>query len=166
MKKFILYISFLFAAFNAVAQAPVEGQINPQKEEKIKALYVAYMTQQLKLTPEEAQKFWPMHAQYDAELRAINVNSPNELDRQQAALNVKKKYENNFSKMLGTERSNNFYRQDGEFRKKLVERLRQMKQNRQGAQQGEPGMRKGGEGMRKGGEGMRQGGGMRRQGRR
>ena len=158
MKKFILYISFLFAAFNAMAQAPAEGQMNPQKEEKIKALYVAYMTQQLKLTPDEAQKFWPLHAQYDAELRAIHVGTANELDRQQAALNVKKKYEGNFSKMLGTERSNNFYRQDSEFRKKLVERLRQMKQKRQGAQQGEPG-------IRKGGEGMRQGGGMRRQGR-
>jgi hypothetical protein len=159
MKQFILYISFLFAAFNAAAQAPVEGQMNPQKEEKIKALYVAYMTQQLKLTPDEAQKFWPMHAQYEAELRAVHTSSDNELDRQQAALNVKKKYQAGFSRTLGNERSNNFYSKDGEFRKKLVERLRQMKQKRRGAQQGEPG-------MRKGGEGMRQGGGMRRQGRR
>ena len=39
MKKFILYISFLFAAFNAVAQAPAdEQQMNPKKDEKIKAL--------------------------------------------------------------------------------------------------------------------------------
>ena len=150
MKQLILYISFLFAAFTAAAQAPVEGQMNSQKEEKIKALYVAYMTQQLKLTPAEAQTFWPLHAQYDAELRAIHTSTDNELDRQQAALNVKKKYQAGFSRTLGTERSNNFYRQDGEFRKKLVERLRQMKQKRQGAQQYEPGMRNGGEGMRPG----------------
>ena len=159
MKKFILYISFLFAAFTAAAQAPVEGQMNSQKEEKIKALYVAYMTQQLKLTPDEAQKFWPLHAQYDSDLREVHQSSDNELDKQQAVLNVKKKYQSGFTKMLGNERSNNFYRQDGEFRKKLVERLRQMKQKRQAAQQDEPG-------MRNGGEGMRPGGGMRRQGRR
>ena len=153
MKKLILYISFLFTAFTAAAQAPVEGQMNSKKEEKIKALYVAYMTQQLQLTPAEAQTFWPMHAQYDAELRAIHSSTDNELDRQQAALNVKKKYQAGFSRTLGIERSNNFYRQDAEFRKKLVDRLKQMRQQRQGEG-----------GMRKEGEGLKQGGGMRRRG--
>ena len=154
MKKFILYISFLFAAFSAVAQTAADDQqMNPKKEEKIKALYVAYITQQLQLTPDEAQKFWPMHAQYDADLRAVNNNSSNELDKQQAVLNVKKKYQASFTKLLGNDRSNNFYRQDGEFRKKLVDRLKQMRQQRQGEA-----------GMRKDGEGMKQGGGMRRRG--
>ena len=45
-------------------------------------------------------------------------------------LNVKKKYQGNFIKILGSERSNNFYRQDAEFRKKLVERLKQMRQRK------------------------------------
>ena len=142
MKKFILYIGFLFGVFNAIAQAPADDQqMNPKKEEKIKALYVAYITQQLQLTPDEAQKFWPMHAQYDAELRAISTSTNNELDRQQAVLNVKKKYQSSFTKMIGSERSNNFYRQDAEFRKKLVERLKQMRQQRQ-ENQGQGGMRK------------------------
>ena len=131
MKKFILYISFLFATFAASAQAgSEEGQINPKKEEKIKALYVAYISQQLSLTPAEAEKFWPAHAQYEADLRAVNKENLNELDRQQAVLNVKKKYQGNFNKILGNERSNNFYRQDAEFRKKLVDRLKQMRQQR------------------------------------
>ena len=131
MKKFILYISFLFATFAASAQADSEeGQINPKKEEKIKALYVAYISQQLSLTPTEAEKFWPAHAQYEADLRAVNKENLNELDRQQAVLNVKKKYQGNFNKILGNERSNNFYRQDAEFRKKLVDRLKQMRQQR------------------------------------
>ena len=142
MKKFILYISFLFAVFNVVAQSPTDDQeMNPKKEEKIKALYVAYITQQLQLTPDEAQKFWPMHAQYEADLRAVNNSSSNELDKQQAVLNVKKKYQSSFTKILGNDRSNNFYRQDGEFRKKLVERLKQMRQQRQ-QNPGQGGMRK------------------------
>ena len=131
MKKFILYISLVLAVFSASAQGGSEdGQLNPKREEKIKALYVAYISQQLSLTPAEAEKFWPAHAQYEADLLEINKGSLNELDRQQAVLNVKKKYQGNFNKILGNERSNNFYRQDTEFRKKLVERLKQMRQQR------------------------------------
>lgn len=129
MKKIILYISFVLAAFTASAQAVSEEvQVNQKKEEKIKALYIAYISQQLSLTPTEAEKFWPAHTQYEADLRAINKGELNELDRQQAVLNVKKKYQNNFNKIIGNERSNNFYRQDAEFRKKLVDRLKQMRQ--------------------------------------
>ena len=123
----------LFAVFSAKAQTDeVASDVqNPKKEEKIKALYIAYISQQLSLTTDEAQKFWPVHAQYEAELKSIHQSSTAELDRQQAVLNVKKKYQGNFIKILGNERSNNFYRQDAEFRKKLVERLKQMRQQRQ-----------------------------------
>ena len=131
MKQFILYTTFIFAAFCASAQVvAADGQDNPKKQEKIKALYVAYISQQLSLTPAEAEKFWPAHAQYEADLRDINKENLNELDRQQAVLNVKKKYQGNFNKILGNERSNSFYRQDAEFRKKLTDRLKQMRQQR------------------------------------
>lgn len=131
MKKFILYISFVFAAFITTAQVSSEDrQANPKKEEKIKALYTAYISQQLALTPAEAEKFWPTHAQYQVELMAANKNELNELERQQAVLNVKKKYQGNFNTILGVERSNNFYKKDDEFRKKLIDRLKQMRQQR------------------------------------
>ena len=132
MKKLILYLLLLVTAFSVNAQVvnTEATQLNPKKEEKIQALYIAYISQQLSLTPSEAEKFWPAHAQYDAELQAINKGSLNELDRQQAVLDVKKKYQANFNKVLGNERSNSFYKQDAEFRKKLVERLRQMRQQR------------------------------------
>lgn len=37
-----------------------------EKKEKIKALKVAYITNELKLTTDEAQKFWPIYNTYDA----------------------------------------------------------------------------------------------------
>ena len=43
-----------------------------EKKEKVKALKVAYITEQLDLTKEEAQKFWPIYNAFDdkqAELR-------------------------------------------------------------------------------------------------
>ena len=36
-----------------------------QKKEQIKALKVAYITDELKLTPEEASKFWPLFNAYE-----------------------------------------------------------------------------------------------------
>ncbi len=135
MKKFILYLGFILVVFVATAQTneqPVveEAQPNPQRTEKIKALYVAYITQQLNFTPDDAQKFWPVHAQYEAEIKTANQGNADELARQQNVLNIKKKYQANFNKLLGADRCNNFYRHDGEFRKKMLERLKQMRQQR------------------------------------
>ncbi|RYD81619.1 MAG: hypothetical protein EOP53_05905 [Sphingobacteriales bacterium] len=108
---------------------------NANKEQKIQALYIAYISKELKLTEDEAQKFWPVHSQYDAEIKAAN-NSTDELARQQAQLNIKKKYQDRFSKILGPQRTNDFYVKDGEFRKKMIDRLRQLRQQKQGMNKG------------------------------
>ena len=36
-----------------------------EKREKVKALKVAYITEQLELTTDEAQKFWPIYNAFD-----------------------------------------------------------------------------------------------------
>jgi hypothetical protein len=49
-----------------------------EKKEKVKALKVAYITEQLDLTAEEAQKFWPIYNTFDdkqAELRHEKMSS-------------------------------------------------------------------------------------------
>jgi Skp family chaperone for outer membrane proteins len=129
MKHLFTYI-FLLLGTAAFAQPGAD----PKKEQKIQALYVAYITQELKLTEDEAQKFWPVHAQYDNEIKGLRAES-SELERQQAALNIKKKYQDRFTKILGAQRTNDFYVKDGEFRKKLIERLRNMRQQNMMRQQ-------------------------------
>ena len=129
MKKFLFYIGFLLISLGSFAQPGPDG-LNPKKEEKIQALYIAYVTKELNITSDEATRFWPVHSQYDAEIRSANQNITNEIDRQQAILNVKKKYQGNFQKILGNDRANQFYRLDVEFREKLMQRLKQMRQNR------------------------------------
>ena len=124
MKKFILSL-IIFAGLAAQAQPANDRQ------EKVEALYVAYMTRELNLTGEDAQKFWPVHAQFDNEIRALRMES-SELDRQQAVLNIKKKYQDRFTRILGATRTNDFFVKDGEFRKKLVERLKKMRQQNPG----------------------------------
>lgn len=123
MKTWILSF-ILFAGFAAQAQPATDRQ------QKVEALYVAYMTKELNLTADDAQKFWPVHSQYDNEIRTLKLDAP-ELERQQAVLNIKKKYQDRFTRILGAERTNDFFIKDGEFRKKLIERLKKMRQQNQ-----------------------------------
>ncbi|MEO5944812.1 MAG: hypothetical protein ABIP70_15355 [Ferruginibacter sp.] len=118
----ILLISVSMFSFFLVQAQPGPGG------EKVQALYIAYVSKQLNLTPDEAQRFWPVHEQYDHELSALSPDMT-ELDRQQATLNVKKKYQDRFIKILGADRTNNFFKVDVEFRAKMIERLRKMRQN-------------------------------------
>ena len=126
MKKILLYLTIFFTSIQLVSAQAVPG--DGEKDDRIQALYVAYITQELKLSADEAQKFWPLHAQFDSEIKTLRAEMP-ELDRQQAALNIKKKYQESFVKIIGSPRTNDFYRKDGEFRKKMIDRLRQMRQN-------------------------------------
>lgn len=124
MKSLFTIVAFL-VSINLFAQ-----NVRTERAEKIEALYIAFITRELKLTEEEAQKFWPVHTQYDDETRNIKADMP-ELDRQQAILNIMKKYQDRFSKIIGNGRTDDFFRKDAEFRKKLTERLGKMRRNGQ-----------------------------------
>ena len=130
MKKYLLILTILLGSISvAFAQENQPGE-DQAKQEKIQALYVAYVTQQLKLTPDEAQKFWPLHTQFANELKSIKHDLP-ELVKEEARLNVKKKYQENFSKVLGTNRCERFFRMNDEFKRKLRERLQNQRNNQQ-----------------------------------
>jgi hypothetical protein len=136
MKRFLLAAIIAISAFAAKAQDAPPADEN-QRQEKIQALYVAYITQQLALTPDEAQKFWPVHTQFTNELKGVKTDMP-ELEKQQAVLNIKKKYQENFNRVLGPKRCERFFKMDGEFKRKLLERIR-----KQNANQPRPKIRRG-----------------------
>ena len=50
------------------------AQTREESREKIKALKVAYLTEQLSLTTEEAQKFWPIYNKFDKEQNDLRIN--------------------------------------------------------------------------------------------
>lgn len=130
MKKYLLILTILLGSISvAFAQENQPGE-DQAKQEKIQALYVAYVTQQLQLTPDEAQKFWPLHTQFANELKTIKPELP-ELVKEEARLNIKKKYQENFSKVLGTNRCERFFRMNDEFKRKLRDRLQNQRNNPQ-----------------------------------
>ncbi|MGC4101447.1 hypothetical protein [Ferruginibacter sp.] len=128
MKKFILIVTLCLGGFFAARAQDTQPGEETQRQEKIQALYVAYITQQLQLTPDEAKEFWPMHTQFTNELKAVKQDQP-ELDKQQAVLNIKKKYQAGFTKILGSNRCEQFYTIDRDFKKKLLERIRKQNPN-------------------------------------
>jgi len=126
MKRILLYILLLSGSFS-VAHAQEAPEDPAKKQQRMEALYVAYVTKQLNLTEVEAQKFWPVHAQFQTEIKSVNMDLP-ELDRQQSMLNIKKKYQDRFTNILGSSRANSFYKLHGEFTKRLVDEMRKRRQ--------------------------------------
>ena len=122
MKKYLLIFT-LFSSCFFFAKAQDSQPDESKQQERIKALYVAYVTEQLKLTPDEAQKFWPVHTQFENDMKAVKKDLP-ELPKQQAYLDVKKKYQENFNRILGVNRCERFFRMDGEFKRRLLDRIK------------------------------------------
>ena len=64
------------------------------RAEKIEALKIAFITQKLQLTTDEAQKFWPVYNQYENEIRSLQLGNRNgpALENEEKLLNVCNKY--------------------------------------------------------------------------
>ena len=72
MKRLVIALLALAVSFSAIAQNPAQGQENRRKDhERFEAEKVAYITQQLSLTVEEAQAFWPVYNQAVKEQREV-----------------------------------------------------------------------------------------------
>src|SRR5687768_10659356 len=132
MKKFYFIIAMILAfGFSSYAQNLRQGG----RPETVEAIKIAYFTRKLNLTPEEAQKFWPVYNQYADELKQLRQQNRDldEVDMEEKVVNLRKKYKDDFAKVLPGERVNQFYRVDKEFtmflRNELQER-NQMRQNR------------------------------------
>jgi len=135
MKKLLLIIGMLVGVA-VVAVAQDDGQ--KQDGGRIEAMKIAYLTQKLKLSTEEAQKFWPIYNQYMDEIRKTRIdarqNKKDELATEENLLNIRKKYNGEFNKALSTEKINQFFKAEKEFgtvlQKELMERRMQRMENR------------------------------------
>jgi hypothetical protein len=104
-----------------------EQQPDPKQEEKIQALEIAFISRKLDLTPDEAQKFWPIYNEYKKEVRQVTMNernNPDEIVREQKILDVRKKYSGRFVGVIGQPRMNKFFQAEREFRGVLLNQLK------------------------------------------
>jgi hypothetical protein len=124
-----MILSFMCMAAIATAQ-DAEPDLSEKQQENVKALEIAFLTKELELTPDEAQKFWPVYNQYSTEINGVVKNIPDVIERDEKILNIRKKYQGQFVKVLGDQqRLNRMFNAKDKFRKLLIRTLqkRQMK---------------------------------------
>jgi hypothetical protein len=130
MKKYLLIISLLLG-FTIAGMSQDEDK---KDGGRIEALKIAYLTRKLNLTTEEAQKFWPVYNKYADELRKVQVearqNNTSEIDRDEKVLNIRKRYNGEFSKALSAEKANSFFRVEKEFNSFLQKEMIERRQNK------------------------------------
>ncbi|MES2777639.1 MAG: hypothetical protein V4722_25905 [Bacteroidota bacterium] len=136
MKKLIVALLIGIAPLLSLHAQPEE-----RNEDAIESLKIAFLTKQLELTPEEAQKFWPVYNQYTTELkktRKEHNGNDGELKLREKLLNVAKRFQPDFIRCVGPNKFNRLLKSEGDWRqvvKAELERrhqLRQLKKNRPG----------------------------------
>ncbi|HRY97571.1 MAG TPA: hypothetical protein P5550_00800 [Bacteroidales bacterium] len=146
MKRTLVFLALLSLILGAAIAQPGPGY--GRNREKIEAQKIAYITQQLALTPAEAQKFWPVYNEFDAKrdkimqsnrerhrkLRDMEMGdlteeaaarmADEELIEAQQLLDLRKEYHSRFKSVLPASKVLKLYRAEEEFKKVLIERLR------------------------------------------
>ena len=125
-----------------------------EKREKVKALKVAYITEQLELTTDEAQKFWPIYNAFDEnqselrheKMRSIldrfkpgNVEKLSEKDAsnslaqmekiEEDLFNLKKKFIKDLQSVISAKKIIKLKKAEEDFNREL---LKQMREKRRG----------------------------------
>jgi hypothetical protein len=113
MKK-LLFLLLIIAAHYSIAQPPVYGG---RMFSNVQGLKIAFITQELNLTPEESQRFWPVYYDYGAESNLARKEKKDDMiGLDERLLAIKKKYFIEFRKVLGSnERANKVFVCDRDF---------------------------------------------------
>jgi Skp family chaperone for outer membrane proteins len=121
-----------------------------QKEERIKALRVAFITEELQLTSAEAEKFWPIYNEYEAERKKIrqeyrkekkdnqmsDVEAEEMVDAsfalQEKQLQLKRNYYDKLKTAIPAQKLVLLERAEKKFREKIINEIKRRKQERGG----------------------------------
>jgi hypothetical protein len=142
-------ISMLFVSGIAFGQDPMDHMPPPNDKiaAKIEAQKVAFITRILDLTPEEAQKFWPLYNEYNAKERELRPNfkkqrpkdiseeEANELidnffDNEQKRLNLTKNYYEKFKMILPAKKVVKLHFAERRFKEELLKRIKERRDKR------------------------------------
>ena len=142
----ILTISFLsFFALSAGAQKEDRSEQRKEKKEMLEAQKIAFITSEISLTPEEAQTFWPVYNEYNAERNGLheekrtatkNVNisdmSDSEADQyvenllriETDELAIKKEYTLKLKKILPSKKIAKLFKVEKLFKSRIMDKLK------------------------------------------
>jgi hypothetical protein len=137
-------------AISAVAQDDDLPQTPDKKaRDKIEAARIAYITDQLQLTPEEAEKFWPIYREFSERRREIRQQQreaaknggtqsdqeavEQQLNAKQKELDLEKDYSGRLLKVISAQKLRSLPQAERRFRQMILDQIqrRQMQQERQ-----------------------------------
>ena len=155
MKKILFSSLFLLALIPAALQAQEDVETTPQNQqvvEKIQNLRIAYISEKLGLTPDQAEKFWPVYrefvkqrAEIRSELKAFgkpNATNPDPKQDQarvelglkvkQRELDLEKEYSGRMLKIINAQQVLNLRKAEHDFRTMLINQMpaRKLQQER------------------------------------
>ena len=147
MKKIVLIV--LLISTGLYAQRPNYGGQKPDYE-KIKAFKTAHITEQLDLSSEEAEKFWPVYNEFDKNIMALREKEKSEimsklrnggvdaltdeeaniiidrmLEMKTTELEYRKELAEDLKKVISPKKIIKLHRAEESFKRKLLERLKE-----------------------------------------
>jgi hypothetical protein len=146
MKTQILYIALILMSciYKADAQEP------RTKAERIKAVKVAFIIEEINLTPDQSQNFWPVYNELESKIKAINKSNKkrlnidemsdseletmlnNRLKTEEEKLALHRAYIQKFKKVITIRQIVLLQRAEKRFKKELLRRARERKEGRGG----------------------------------
>lgn len=130
MKKIYALLLFLFFHGYFCQSQPPDGN----EDSRVQVIKMAYITQELNLSPQEAQHFWPVYNNYNNEIRQARKQYANdEVAYERKVVEIKERYQGNFKKVLGNnnQRINKVYTTDKQFNN-ILRNEQKNRQQRQG----------------------------------
>jgi Spy/CpxP family protein refolding chaperone len=121
----------------------LQAQPRGRAGERIHAIKVGYLTDRLKLTPEQAAAFWPVYNRYESEVREAkrafrqkyrggaadeaeaNEYIDDQLDYQQQVLAINRRYKDRMLAIISPQQLAALYEAERDFRKLLLQQLRE-----------------------------------------
>ncbi len=145
MKKVILWSFFMLGlAFIAIAQRP-----NERKKDRMENYQIAFITERLNLTTDEAQKFWPIYNQYRQEVKKLRQDAKDQkmvddmseaeaeqfikatFDKDSRELDLRKEFSQKLRGVLSAKKIARLQGLEKEFKKELLERAKERRQSKE-----------------------------------
>lgn len=153
MKKLLMIAMWLVSGW-AWAQDPTAEPTlqDPQVQEKIKNLRIAYISDKLGLTPEQAERFWPVYREFSDKRRdlrqefvdarkQINTENPDPakqeelvklgLNLKQRELDLEKVYSDRLLKVITAQQMLTLRKAEGDFQRIILEQIQQRRMMQQ-----------------------------------
>ncbi|MDB5089045.1 MAG: hypothetical protein JWR09_3039 [Mucilaginibacter sp.] len=124
--------------FSPVQRPVVRSAKQPNGGKKIQAVKEGFLNQRLNLTSKESKAFWPLYRKYSEELTAVKIlkriNNTNasadgaqqvdlDLKYETQIVDIKKRYRDEFYKILSPEKVSILYKSEHEFNDEVLKQL-------------------------------------------